>query len=81
MQVLTHLKEKLQFVQAENSDQRNILRSVEAHAAQVRYDLSLINLQHSRAGGQMIGAWGWPGHSVIFLYTDVSSYRKRNKFE
>lgn len=75
VQVLTHLKEKLQFVQAENSDQRNILRSVEAHAAQVRYDLSLINLQHSRAGG------GWPGYCVMFLYTDVSSYRKRNKFE
>ncbi|RMX54659.1 hypothetical protein pdam_00009337 [Pocillopora damicornis] len=36
VQVLTHLKEKLQFVQAENSDQRNILRSVEAHAAQKR---------------------------------------------
>ena len=81
VQVLTHLKEKLQFVQAENSDQRNILRSVEAHAAQVRYDLSLINLQHSRAGGQMVDAWGWPGYCVMFLYTDVSSYRKRKKFE
>ena len=35
VQVLTHLKEKLQFVQAENSEQRSNLRTVEAHAAQV----------------------------------------------
>jgi len=35
VQVLTHLKEKLQFVQAENGDQRTKLRSVEALAAQV----------------------------------------------
>ena len=33
--MLTHLKEKLQFVQAENSEQSNHLRSVEAHVAQV----------------------------------------------
>ncbi|KAK3705171.1 hypothetical protein QZH41_013975, partial [Actinostola sp. cb2023] len=36
VQVLTHLKEKLQFVQAENGDQRSNLRSVEALAAQKR---------------------------------------------
>ncbi|KAM7426029.1 Coiled-coil domain-containing protein 96 [Porites harrisoni] len=36
VQVLTHLKEKLQFVQAENSEQRSSLRTVEAHAAQKR---------------------------------------------
>jgi len=36
VQVLTHLKEKLQFVQAENSEQRSNLRTVEAHAAQKR---------------------------------------------
>ncbi|XP_067044467.1 cilia- and flagella-associated protein 184-like [Acropora muricata] len=36
VQVLTHLKEKLQFVQAENSEQSNHLRSVEAHVAQKR---------------------------------------------
>ncbi|XP_048575975.1 coiled-coil domain-containing protein 96 [Nematostella vectensis] len=36
VQVLTHLKEKLQFVQAENGDQRTSLRSVEAQAAQKR---------------------------------------------
>lgn len=35
VQVLTHLKEKLQFVQAENGEQRNKLRSVESLAAQV----------------------------------------------
>ena len=35
VQVLTHLKEKLQFVQAENTEQRSSLRTVEAHAAQV----------------------------------------------
>ena len=35
VQVLTHLKEKLQFVQAENSEQRSGLRHVEAHVAQV----------------------------------------------
>lgn len=35
VQVLTHLKEKLQFVQAENSEQRSNLRTVEAYAAQV----------------------------------------------
>lgn len=35
VQVLTHLKEKLQFVQVENGDQRTNLRSVEALVAQV----------------------------------------------
>ena len=35
VQVLTHLKEKLQFVQAENGEQRGRLRAVEAQAAQV----------------------------------------------
>lgn len=36
VQVLTHLKEKLQFVQAENSEQRSGLRAVESHVAQRR---------------------------------------------
>lgn len=37
MQVLTHLKEKLQFVQAENQVQKGRLREVEAEAAMVCY--------------------------------------------
>ncbi|XP_068762170.1 cilia- and flagella-associated protein 184-like [Montipora capricornis] len=36
VQVLTHLKEKLQFVQAENSEQSDRLRSVESYVAQKR---------------------------------------------
>lgn len=35
VQVLTHLKEKLQFVQAENQVQKGRLREVEAEAAMV----------------------------------------------
>ena len=35
MQVLTHLKEKLQFVQAENGEQRSKLKTVDANVAQV----------------------------------------------
>lgn len=36
VQVLTHLKEKLQFVQAENQVQKGRLREVEAEAAMVK---------------------------------------------
>jgi hypothetical protein len=35
VQVLTHLKEKLQFVQGENQREKAILREVEAEVAQV----------------------------------------------
>jgi len=35
VQVLTHVKEKLQFLQAENSDKRAQLREVEAVVAKV----------------------------------------------
>ncbi|XP_028395496.1 coiled-coil domain-containing protein 96-like [Dendronephthya gigantea] len=36
VQVLTHLKEKLQFVQGENGEQRNKLKTVDANVAQKR---------------------------------------------
>lgn len=39
VQVLTHLKEKLQYVQAENQVQKRNLREVEAEVGQVRHPI------------------------------------------
>ena len=58
VQVLTHLKEKLQFVQAENSEQRSSLRTVEAHAAQVSLSSAPVtSASKERRSRQVTLAW------------------------